>query len=525
MSNKDFQNGFIAGWASRPGNAQSDLNENDPTSISYVKNRTHYKEEVVTKVDETTVLNVEPIPGLGFAPLGKKVGLEIGVEYTFDVYMVDGSVQTHQFTAFEMDSQNVGGLTGVAAIETSVSVFVDGIDINPSTGEMYYADNAYYVIKNQYIEKIVLREYTRTDVVYHKIPGEYITTPDWDEGDENNAAHIKNRTHYDGVAFVKDFVLPETVEFEQVVEDTGVVRSGYAFVGQKLNFVAGRTYVYDLLLTDVDSGNTATEQFVLTSYPANQVIPELGEDWADVIVLLNEAGDLMFSSGGFAADLTDLSTFKKVDDTIYFAYIPTVDGLSIVSTLQNYNAKAHTLKTLDSKYLPNGAITTEKLVDKSVTTQKLGDFVITGNKFEKPKKLFYILFNEPVLLVRQDLGAYYKKIRVQGFVELDTTDPSITLTIDVHSTYEQVTFDDVPESGEKRLNFTMTLETTDVSKETEVQGVAIEICYTWNDATQGNVKKVYAEDYSITRFWLEASGSVPFKSGGMNIYSLLSFEE
>ena len=222
---------------------------------------------------------------------------------------------------------------------------------------------------------------------------------DFGENDKNSPAYIKNRTHYYGDIYVEDLLLPTPSSLYITTDDTTYdeINIGYALLGQKLNLVAGNTYTYEIMESVNDEEQVLSTQ-TLTAYTVTSLFSSLSDEWADVIVLLNGNTPIIVS-GATATDFTDTSTFVKADDTMYIGYMPTIEDISMVHTLQGYNNNVMGYKTLDMNYLPmeqlNGryklkdsSVTTEKLADSSVTTEKLADGSVKGSKFEQAKYLY-----------------------------------------------------------------------------------------------------------------------------------------
>jgi hypothetical protein len=541
MSNKDFQNGFIAGLASSPNNIPRDWNENDETSPAHIKNRTHYKEEV--EISYTVFPNIEPDYSTGFIEYGKTVGLEIGKEYTLEAHFLDGTIQTIQTVAIELPEDDLG-ITGIPCIILNgICTIVDGVAFDLITQTVTVGNNCYYKYGSKIVntvDKGVITNLPHTETVVHKIPGEYIET-DWDEGDENSVSHIKNRTHFDGVGFVKDFVFPEPSAFELIVEDNDVLTSGYALLGQKLNLKAGKPYTLhqELYLKDGDNDYTESETVELTAYTANQVIPELGDDWQDVVVLMADDTPVIIV-GAMVTDFDDLSTFKKVDDTFYFGFTSKSPDLTITITLQNYNEVAHCLKTLDMKYIPmhkiinelmpifegapDDSITTAKLKDQSVTTPKIADNSIKGYKLEQPKTLFTISVPADVQYIRQDLSVECKKVRIKGYLNIKTSSDSFTMSFGDGSWSKRITITDVPISENTPVWFTVFMSSMDSVKATTINGRELEIEYSaGNGESNKKYIKTFFDGYAFEQIHIGIDATV--HSGSIQIDSVLSLEE
>jgi hypothetical protein len=178
MSNIDFQNGFITGVATKGRSVVTstpDWNENDATSHGYIKNRTHWKEEV--NLDYAEFPNIEPDPLIGFIEYGKKIGLEIGKEYTLKAHLKNGTTQTIQAVATEMPLNEIG-IAGVPWIYLEdIVTIVDGVIFDLATQTVITGENCYYQYGSNVVdvlEKGVIVNFPHTETIIHKIPNEYL---------------------------------------------------------------------------------------------------------------------------------------------------------------------------------------------------------------------------------------------------------------------------------------------------------------------------------------------------------------
>ena len=154
---------------------QADWNQNDSSKKDYIKNRTHWKEEV--ERDYTVLPNIEPDPTIGFIEYGKKIGLEIGKEYTLEAHLVDGTVETIQAiaTEFPVDEIGIAGIPWIY-IEDVVTI-VDGVVFDLISGTIVIGDNCYYVYESgiaEVLEKGIIKNLPNVERIVHKIPKEYL---------------------------------------------------------------------------------------------------------------------------------------------------------------------------------------------------------------------------------------------------------------------------------------------------------------------------------------------------------------
>lgn len=219
---------------------------------------------------------------------------------------------------------------------------------------------------------------------------------DWDENDPESPNYIANRTHYKAEGFVEDFVFPSVSELYAIVETTDYADTGFALLGRKLNLVPGNTYTLELAGTNYITGEEGViDTTDLIAYSATQALPELGDEWKDVVVLISDStGDPVIISGAKGTDFTDISNFEMVDDTMFMSSIIKNEEMLHVTftyTLKGYNNTDVVYKTIDERYLPMGmlnekfqirdkSIITKKLADEAVTTDKIKDEAITSDK-------------------------------------------------------------------------------------------------------------------------------------------------
>lgn len=192
---------------------QSDWDQNDSSKKDYIKNRTHWKEEV--EVDYIKLPYVEPIQGLGFAPYGKKLGLQIGQVYNVSASS-EGQTYSLTATATELPEEVLGvvipGVAWLYVQEFDLKI-IDGIEGDFATGTITGTDNCYYNFWNG-LENIKIQGsgMSGRDVLVHQIPSEYL--PPMPIGND----YIETRMLKDGSVTGSKIEKPELV-FEKVLED------------------------------------------------------------------------------------------------------------------------------------------------------------------------------------------------------------------------------------------------------------------------------------------------------------------
>lgn len=164
-----------------PLNVQSDMNENDENNPAYIKNRTHYKEDV--EVDYITIPYATPGES-GFTLLGRKIGLVVGTEYSIDFYTVDGEIKNASVMAVPYVEEDVE-ISGVVTLDFGDAFFppliLDGAGFD-ADGNVFLDDNCIYNLVPYETEttedlskiKLVIHGINSVETVYHKIPNEYI---------------------------------------------------------------------------------------------------------------------------------------------------------------------------------------------------------------------------------------------------------------------------------------------------------------------------------------------------------------
>ncbi len=154
---------------------QSDMNVNDESNPAFIKNRTHWKEDI--ERDYTVIPNAEPDPTLGMIVYGSRIGLEIGKEYTLEAHLLDGTTQTLQAVATEFPEDEIG-IAGIPCIILeNICNIIDGIVFDLTTETITVGDNCYYSFDSSVtsvLEKGIIQNLPNVETVVHQISEEYI---------------------------------------------------------------------------------------------------------------------------------------------------------------------------------------------------------------------------------------------------------------------------------------------------------------------------------------------------------------
>lgn len=210
--------------------------------------------------------------------------------------------------------------------------------------------------------------------------------PDWNQTDDTQMDYIKNKPFGYGETYIEDLVLPTPSELYCTILQEENVDTGYALLGYKTIFEAGKTYTLEHTFTD--GPYTDTNVTNVTAYPAS-ALGFTGLD--DVMVLVDTNSQPHIVSGA----LVDLSTFPNVDpstivvtdDTMYLTCKIKREDMSHTMTCKGYNNIAQGYKTIDVNYLPmqqlnqtfqlkNELIKTEQIADSSISMSHLQESII-----------------------------------------------------------------------------------------------------------------------------------------------------
>lgn len=187
------------------GGMQSDMSENDPSKMSYIRERTHYLEtqggdEIIPQQSVTIKSGTGAVGGMA-------TGLVVGTKY---FVTVDG-------TEYPCVCQNFAGdyVAGNASLVSST-----GENTGEPVAIVSYGASPYYTIftRSGYSGTITLKVVSELIEIYHKLPREFLPddiggAADWAENDPEAPGYIKNRTHWVEGGVVE--LLPETaMEFD-----------------------------------------------------------------------------------------------------------------------------------------------------------------------------------------------------------------------------------------------------------------------------------------------------------------------
>ena len=215
MANLDFQNGYMVGIAasgtakSSGAGVQSDYTMNNPEDPSYIKNREFYTEEISTEYPGKHIVITQDMIDSGFydgtmfnIPEGP-LGLVEGKEYTVTLSTLPNPLK---ITA---TAGTIGDSTYIQLSNDSPYVnILDNCKISGSGHSITYtADSKNYVLDLDSpapemeitISGEGISPTTKVTTVIHKIPGKYLTQPDYDVADTESPAYIKNRPFYSSI--------------------------------------------------------------------------------------------------------------------------------------------------------------------------------------------------------------------------------------------------------------------------------------------------------------------------------------
>ena len=214
MANLDFQNGYMVGIAasgtakSSGAGVQPDYTMNNPEDPSYIKNREFYTEEISTEYPGKRIVITQDMIDSGFhgkmfnIPEGP-LGLVEGKEYTITLSTLPNPLKLTAIADTIDDSTYVQ-----LSNDNPYLNIIDNCKFSDSGSYVTYtADSENYVLyldsPAPEMEIIISGEgispTTEVTTVIHKIPGKYLTQPDYDVADTENPAYIKNRPFYSSI--------------------------------------------------------------------------------------------------------------------------------------------------------------------------------------------------------------------------------------------------------------------------------------------------------------------------------------
>lgn len=199
-SNMIKLDGILANMGTSGGGTQSDYAMNNPEDPSYIKNREFYTEEISTEYPGKHIVITQDMIDSGIhrtmfnIPEGP-LGLVAGKEYTVTLSTLPNPLK---LTAI---ADTIDDSTYVQLSNNSPYLsIVDNCKISDSGSSITYtADSKNYVL---YLDSPApemeitisgegISPTTKVTTVIHKIPGKYLTQPDYDVADTENPAYIK----------------------------------------------------------------------------------------------------------------------------------------------------------------------------------------------------------------------------------------------------------------------------------------------------------------------------------------------
>lgn len=182
---------------------QSDWNESDPASASYVQNRTHYTDSGT--IDCTGDLGVCGAVSKFISGNWRRVSLDVTQFYAFGVYtigqIVDGELENLNCSVVKVDQVSYTSGIGSTHLGTYLKVTVDGDWIITIVLDGYddYTPGTYVRADINDIQSFSWSYAKQLDAKY--IPSTIARTADvaqsdWSVNDESDPAFVKNRTHW-----------------------------------------------------------------------------------------------------------------------------------------------------------------------------------------------------------------------------------------------------------------------------------------------------------------------------------------
>lgn len=206
---------------------QSDWSESNESSLSYVKNKTHYYCEGSTIVKETSIT----VTNENFTTLNPYITFEEGKKYKV---VIDGvqdictAVHIDDAAAGENCIELTPTIEGFGVVRSRLSggicTYVSGVSLGDHVISIY-EDNELKQLDEMFIPDTIART---ADVA----------AADWSVNDETSAAYIKNRTHWVETEYVT-FIDNETIEFL----DAGEGHIG-EYADENVVFIDGNTYTF-----------------------------------------------------------------------------------------------------------------------------------------------------------------------------------------------------------------------------------------------------------------------------------------
>ena len=329
---------------------QPDWLQNDPTASTYIQNRPFYSETVTTDYIPFTYANMDS--ELGEGTYKQTIGLDIDKSYTVDI-ITDASTETVTLEAVELSGGDLGEHSAVGLTLANKFKLYDGVVV---VDKNTYAsgDGAIYIIDPS-VKEVRLQNFQDTNIVHHKIPGEYIEQTDWNENDPESPAYIKNRTHWKEETEVDYLTLP----YIEPIPDLGL-----GAYGKKIGLEVGKTYTVDF---EVNDGNIVTLSATAINLPESV----FGVAVPGVVFLYIPEGGLQILDG-VDGDVTKGEIYPA--DNCYYTFNSDVVRIKIHG-LSGIDTVIHKIPNeyidIDHTFNPNSlnaqsAIAIEKMLDDEI---------------------------------------------------------------------------------------------------------------------------------------------------------------
>ena len=282
-------------------NNQADWAQNDDSSASYIKNRTHWEEEAIVDVlAETTVTIIGDEGALTDPPLRHP---EVG-----NTCIVTWNEKDYECVVKEIDSGEPGGLITLignmsltGAEDNTGEPFII-MFLNSKQAELM---GGYYILFGTNPEDgvadssvvVSIKEHAK---VIHKVPKKFLEEPDW-AANEGEEGYIKNRTHWieDSKIILNELTLANSGEshINNPLEESIIADQSYTviFNGVEYDCIANEVIVGNLQsiialgnLSIASMGDDTGEPFLFAEAPV-----EMHEDGIYASVISNDSSASM----------------------------------------------------------------------------------------------------------------------------------------------------------------------------------------------------------------------------------------
>jgi hypothetical protein len=314
-----------------PNNGQSDWNQNDSTETDYIKNRTHYTEEVVKDIEYEININGEHnIP----LELGQTYELWYTTTYNNEwVALTDSS--TNEIITCEVKEDDNGLYVG----DPNHSIWPTCVRTTNSTVMSQFI-SAYSIVSMKIATHI-------TTTVVHQIDQKFVPNADWNVNDENANGYIKNRPFGD-IFTEKEYI------FER-----GDVTT------------ASGTHAYELSCAGFDGNKLAVGEgysvYYTTSFTSNPIVwaklsPADGEKF---IAKVDENGVIYIGDPAVNSDIFYISSQTCAVNYMWVNQFTYAKGVKLVGPFVE-------IKQIAPKYI------NDMYYDETVAESLLDNHTITG---------------------------------------------------------------------------------------------------------------------------------------------------